>query len=66
MMEWVDLFWIAMPQLHADFHLDVIDLCLLVGLGGLVTALIVRKASHDAIRPIHDPRLAASLAFENV
>jgi hypothetical protein len=68
LMEWVDMFWLVMPQMQSrpEFHIDLIDIAIFLGLGGLVIAIVIRKASHDALRPIHDPRLADSLAFENI
>jgi hypothetical protein len=33
--------------------------------GGIFVAFVLRRATHDPVRPTHDPRLADSLAFEN-
>ena len=63
---WLDVFWLIMPQFdNGEFHLGLIDLASFVGIGGLFVAFVVRKASHDSVRPLRDPRLADSLAFEN-
>ena len=64
---WVDLFWIVRPQMTPDnaFDLGIIDLAVFVGVGGLFFAMVVRTAGLAALRPLRDPRLSASLAFEN-
>ncbi|MDP9173043.1 MAG: hypothetical protein M3O30_04150 [Planctomycetota bacterium] len=64
---WLDLYWMTIPQLDGQFHLFVAkNLATFFGLGGLIVAFVIRQASHASIRPVHDPRLADSLAFENV
>jgi hypothetical protein len=69
---WVDVFWLIMPQFDAGlnnldgvFHAGLIDLAVFVGIGGIFMAFVVRRAVHDSVRPIRDPRLPDSLAFEN-
>lgn len=63
---WLDMFWLVMPELDGGkFHLGLIDLVCLLGIGGIFFAFVMRRAFHDAVRPTHDPRLADSLAFEN-
>jgi hypothetical protein len=64
---WVDLFWIVRPQMTPDnvFDLGIIDLAVFIGVGGLFFAMVVRIAGLAALRPLRDPRLSASLAFEN-
>jgi hypothetical protein len=63
---WLDLFWLVMPQFdNGKFHLGVIDLACFVGIGGIFVAFVVRKAAHDSVRAMRDPRLPDSLAFEN-
>jgi hypothetical protein len=69
-MHWVDLYWLAMPEMdHAahgvvPFHLA--DLSLLLLLGGLFVALTARRLSRHSLVAEGDPRLAESLTFQNV
>lgn len=72
---WVNIYWLIMPQFdfdsdpgkfnYARFHLGPIDLACFLGIGGIFVAFVVRKAAHDSIRAMRDPRLPDSLAFEN-
>jgi hypothetical protein len=62
---WLDLFWLIRPEYKATLDLGLIDFAVLIGVGGVFMAVVLRKAAHDAIRPLKDPRLADSLAFEN-
>jgi hypothetical protein len=64
--EWLNILWLIMPSLDGKFHLAFMELALFLGIGGVFVAVVLRKAAHDALRPVHDPRLADSLAFENV
>lgn len=51
----------------AAFLLNLlIDLSMLVGIGGLVVAAFVGTAAGHALVPLKDPRLEESLAFHNV
>jgi hypothetical protein len=43
----------------------MLNIAIVVGLGGIFVALVIKRASVDSVRPMRDPRLAASLAFEN-
>jgi hypothetical protein len=65
---WLDMYWLVMPQFDVNYHsiqFGLIDVAAFVGIGGVFVAFIVRKASHDSVRAMRDPRLADSLAFEN-
>ena len=66
LMHWVDLYWLAMPELageHVPF--GVLDVLCFLGLGGLyVLALTLRLRCHSLL-PEKDPRLSESLAFHN-
>jgi hypothetical protein len=67
---WFDLFWLISPQMdNGVLHLGILDLALhlsvFLGIGGIFVALLISRASHHAVRPVHDPRLADSLAFQN-
>ncbi len=64
---WVDLYWLVMPSFDAySLPLGLVDLCLLVGLGGLYLAGVLRIAGRRPLVPLKDPRLAEALAFENL
>ena len=43
----------------------LLDLTLFVGLGGVTTALVMRRMAKQACIPEKDPRLIGSLEFEN-
>ena len=63
---WLDMYWLVMPNLDADrLPLGPIDLCLLVGIGGLYLAGVLMAAGDRPLVPLKDPRLGESLAFEN-
>jgi hypothetical protein len=67
---WFDIFWLIAPQYdNGVLHLGASDICqhlaVLFGIGGIFVAFVIRQASQHAVRPLHDPRLADSLAFQN-
>lgn len=65
---WLDLYWLVMPTCspQAGPSFGLTDLALLVGLGSLFGAGVLRIARDRALVPMNDPRLSESLAFENV
>ena len=75
-MHWFDVLWLVMPHaVHEQAQLVVAPLtavdvvqCLLtlVGLAGLCMWAVAGKMASSALVPQRDPRLADSLAFENV
>jgi hypothetical protein len=66
-MHFVDLYWQVMPTLHPEgLRFSALDVAAFVAVGScFVTAagLLMRR---QALVPMRDPRLAESLAFENV
>ena len=67
---WFDIFWVVSPQLDDGvLHLGPLDiaehLAVLLGIGGIFLAVVVRRASQHSVRAMRDPRLADSLAFQN-
>ena len=66
-MHFVDLYWQVMPTLHPEgFRPSVLDLAALVTVGGCFVAAASWLLRRQALVPLRDPRLAESLAFENV
>ncbi len=65
-MHWVDIYWLVMPNFsEGRVPLHPLDLTLFVGLGGVTTALVMWRLRKLACIPEQDPRLVASLEFEN-
>jgi hypothetical protein len=65
-MHWVDLYWVVMPAVSPSSAVPhLLDVTLLIGLGGLWLAAAARAMRTHSLLPERDPRLAESLAFEN-
>jgi hypothetical protein len=63
---WIDVSWLVMPGMeHTGLPCGPIDVCLLVSLGCLYLAGVVRLATARPLVPLKDPRLTESLGFEN-
>ena len=60
---WIDLYWLVRPDLETRGI--PIDVCCLIGLGGLYVAATVRVAARRSLVPLGDPRLDEALTFEN-
>ena len=66
-MHFVDLYWQVMPTLHPEgFRPSALDVAALVAVGGCFVAAAGWLMRRQALVPLRDPRLAESLAFENV
>lgn len=66
-IHWVDIYWLVMPSLGAEgLPFGFMDLCGLIGMGGLFLAGALRIAGDRPLVPVADPRLSESLAFENL
>jgi hypothetical protein len=66
-MHFVDLYWQVMPTLHPEgLRPSILDVAALVAIGGCFVAAAGWLMRRQALVPIRDPRLAESLAFENV
>ncbi len=66
-MHFVDLYWQVMPTLHPEgFSPSLLDVAALVAVGGCFVASASWLMRRQALVPLRDPRLAESLAFENV
>lgn len=62
-MHWVDLYWLAMPQVLAAPSIGLTELGCLAAFSGLLVAAWAKVAEKHALIPVHDPRLPESLAF---
>jgi hypothetical protein len=66
-MHFVDLYWQVMPTLHPEgLRPSVLDVAALVAIGGCFVTAAGWLMRRQALVPMRDPRLAESLAFENV
>jgi hypothetical protein len=65
-MVYADMYWLVMPVIDHDPSLGLMDLLCLVGLVSALVAGIAHRAQSVNLIPTKDPRLARSLAFENI
>ena len=66
-MHLVDLYWLVMPSMKQEvLNLGMTEICCWVGVGGLYVANFAYTARNKSLLAVKDPRLAESLAFENV
>jgi hypothetical protein len=66
-MHFMDLYWQVMPTLHPEgVRLSALDVAAFVAVGGCFVAAASWLLRRQALVPLRDPRLAESLAFENV
>jgi hypothetical protein len=66
-MHFVDLYWQIMPTLHPEgLRPSVLDVAAFFTVGGCFVAAASWLMRRQALVPLRDPRLAESLAFENV
>jgi hypothetical protein len=66
-MHFMDLYWQVMPTLHPEgVRLSALDVAAFVAVGGCFVAAAGWLLRRQALVPLGDPRLAESLAFENV
>jgi hypothetical protein len=66
-IHYVDLYYLIMPQLHPEgVRVHVLDVVCLLGLVSVFIAYVAYQARSKNLMPIRDPRLARSLAFENM
>ena len=61
---YVDMYWLIGPVLHHESaHLSWIDLTTFIGIGGIFIALFWNRFTANAIVPVNDPNLPASLSL---
>ena len=66
-MHFIDIYWQVMPTLHpAGFSPSLLDVTAFLAIGGTFVAAAGWLMRRQALVPLRDPRLAESLAFENV
>ncbi|MEX2273185.1 MAG: hypothetical protein WD690_17065 [Vicinamibacterales bacterium] len=66
-MHFLDLYWQVMPTLHPEgIRPTLLDVAALFAVGGCFVAAAGWLMRRNALVPLRDPRLAESLAFENV
>jgi hypothetical protein len=66
-MHFVDLYWQVMPTLHPEgIRPSALDVAAFVSIGGCFVATATWLLRRQALVPLRDPRLAESLAFENM
>jgi hypothetical protein len=66
-MHFIDLYWQVMPTLHPEgLRPSLLDIAALLTVGGCFVAAASWLMRRQALVPVRDPRLAESLAFENV
>jgi hypothetical protein len=63
--QWLNLYWVVMPEFSDAFVFSAMDVACFVGLGGIWLAGITRLAMYHSLVPTGDPRLQDSLRFEN-
>jgi hypothetical protein len=66
-MHFIDIYWQVMPTLHPEgFSPSILDVAAFLAVGGSFVAVGGWLLRRQALVPLRDPRLAESLAFENV
>jgi hypothetical protein len=65
-IEFVDLYWLVMPSVHEDLSPSIVDLLAWIGVVGIFVGAAAMRAAGKNLVPTKDPRLAASLAFQNL
>lgn len=65
-MHWVDLNWIILPALQPEgARVSWMDLTTFIGLGGVFLWYYWQRFTSQAIIPVKDPKLQASIEFVN-
>jgi hypothetical protein len=66
-MHFVDLYWQVMPTLHPEgVRPSILDVAAFVAIGGCFVGAAGWLMRRQALVPLRDPKLAESLAFENM
>ncbi len=63
---YLDLYWVVMPEYGPGFKVHAMDLFAVIGVTALMLTGMFRFSATRPLRPTADPRLADSLAFQNI
>jgi hypothetical protein len=67
LMHYLDLYWLVVPNLGSHhIALGLVDAACLVGVASLFVASVAWRAAGTQLVALKDPRLASSMAFENM
>jgi hypothetical protein len=61
---YVDIYWLVLPNLHAEFRPHWQDPASLLFVGGAATLAALLRARREPEMPLRDPRLATGLRYE--
>jgi hypothetical protein len=65
-IQYVDIYWMAMPVLHkAGLRIHWLDAATLLAVGGTVGFFFLKRLASHSVIPVRDPYLGESLEFEN-
>src|SRR5262249_23032266 len=66
LMQFLDVYVIILPAMHpSGFAPSILDLCSIVGIGGILGWLFLQNLSKSPLFPTRDPRLGLSLKLTN-
>jgi hypothetical protein len=65
-MVYMDMYWLVMPSIDHEPHLQLVDFLCVIGLLSALVAGAAQRAGKLNLLPTKDPRLPRSLAFENI
>lgn len=66
-MHGIDLFWLIMPSYdHHHLHFPLMEIFSWISVAGIFAFFALGSAAKKPLVPVKDPRLAESLAFENI
>lgn len=66
LMQLLDIYVIVLPSLHpTGFSPSLLDVCALVGIGGILGWLFLRNIGKSNLFPMRDPRLLGSIKLSN-
>ncbi len=58
----VDVFWLVVPSFHpSGIHVSPVDICAVVGIGGIWVGAYMAQLKRMPLLPLHDPRFEAVL-----
>ncbi len=65
-IHWVDFYWLVFPNLHHHgIHISWMDFTSMLAVGGVTLWYFWRRLTAQALVPCNDPKLQASINFEN-